>query len=384
MYNRILIVGGTFDRDGGKSSGLIEKLGAAIKAEAPGFDTFVWNGGSIDELREVFEKTDKNDFVFWFANVSNDEEKVRDVKSVAPHTLLITSKRNDYTESGKQKYDFEELLQRALSIKANLCYEFCKQASGIFSIKVFDPLGCVWYQGTDIQEAAKATIDRLMYLASVTRKASVPTADMPEFVFTENDKKFLEFVRSSAETFHTLMCLPPDVKRFVGNASLRFKEPTRCMNGFPAMRKDGYVLISRRNVDKTGISEKDFVPCFLDENGNVAFGGENKPSVDSPVQLRLFNKLPNVDYILHGHCYIKGAPTTSLAIPCGAVEEVGETLKCISDNFGSYDKDFYTVNLKGHGCLIMANEKALDKMKEVEFYVRPMPEFMTENKNICL
>ena len=381
MFNKVLIVGGTFDRENGESSGLIDKLGEAIAMAAMSANNSaveVYNGGNVEYLKDLLEKTPEKDFVFWFANVSNDEEKIRDVKSVAPHTLLITSKRNDFTDDTctKQTYDFEELLQRALAIKANLCFEFCKMPDGIFKMKIFDPLGCVWYEGTDINAAAKAAVDRLIYLLSVTRKPSVNTNDVPEVVFDDNDKKFLDFVRSSAEVFHKLMCLPPDVKRFVGNASLRFKEPTRCMNGFPAMRKDGYVLISRRNVDKTGISEKDFVPCFLDENGNVAFGGENKPSVDSPVQLRLFNKLPNIDYILHGHCYIKDAPMTSLAIPCGAVEEVGETLRLIENAYGTYDGKFYTINLKGHGCLIMANTEELDTMKSVEFYVRPLPEFM--------
>ena len=381
MHGKVLVVGGTFDRNDGKSSGLINKLGKAIAIAAMAANNStveVQNGGNIERLKELLDETPDNDFVFWFANVSNDEEKIRDVKAIAPHTLLITSKRNDFVDETftKQKYDFEELLQRALAIKANLCFEFCKMPDGIFKMKVFDPLGCVWYEGTDINDAAKAAVDRLMYLSSVTRKPSVNTEDVPEVVFNDTDKRFLEFVKSSAEVFHRLMCLPPDVKRFVGNASLRFKTPTRCMNGFPAMRKDGYVLISRRNVDKTGISEKDFVPCFLDEDGNVAFGGENKPSVDSPVQLRLFNKLPNIDYILHGHCYIKDAPMTSLAIPCGAVEEVGETLRCIEDAYGTYDGKFYTINLKGHGCLIMANAEELDKMESVEFYVRPLPEFM--------
>jgi len=172
------------------------------------------------------------------------------------------------------------------------------------------------------------------------------------------------------------MCLPAEVKRFVGNASLRFKSATRCMSGFPAIRRDDYILISRRNVDKTGISEKDFVPCYLDEDGRVAFVGENKPSVDAPVQLRLFNALPNIDYILHGHCYIKGAPMTSMAIPCGAVEEVDETLATLAKQYKTLEGTFYVLNLKGHGCLIMANSDKLDVMKDVEFYVRPMPEYM--------
>ena len=167
------------------------------------------------------------------------------------------------------------------------------------------------------------------------------------------------------------MCLPDHVDRFVGNASLRFKEPTRCMNGFPAIRKDNLVLMSRRNVDKTGISEKDFVPCFLNNDENVEYFGENKPSVDSPVQLRVFREYPNIDYILHGHVYIKNAPFTSMPIPCGAVEEINEIIANVPK-----DTDFAVLNLKGHGCLIMSSAENLDRMNDVIFEVRKLPEII--------
>lgn len=378
MCKKILIVGGTFDRKEGKASGLMARFADAVlaalknKAEI----TFI-NGGNISTLQMTLEHLAKmpQDYVFWFANVSNDEEKIRDVKAIAPHVMLVTSKRNDMVDREK-KYNFEELLQRALNIKANLCFEFSKSTSGLFNIRVFDPLGCVWYDGLDIKEAAKACLDRLDYLSFVTRKPSIQVDSASEFAFNENDRKFLDIVHKSADTFHKLMCLPPDVKRFVGNASLRFKSPTRCMSGFPAIRKDNLVLISRRNVDKTGISEKDFVACALDDSGSVAYTGDNKPSVDSPVQLRLFKALPNIDYILHGHCYIEDAPFTDMAIPCGAVEEADAVTGLIEKHYGGCDKTYYAINLRGHGCLVMANTAELDRMGSVQFYVRPIPEMM--------
>lgn len=362
---KILIVGGTWNEKGGMPSSIIKKMHKIMNVAN------VHNGGNYEDLKKIIESTPKYDYIFWFANVEdNSLEKIRNVKDYAPKSLLITSKRND-----NNKYTFEELLQRALSQKANLCFEFSKVADKLFNIRVFDPLGCIWYNGTNIDEAIKATLNRLEYLKSVTRKPSINVGEAFDIEFNENDKKFLEFIRESGETFHRLMCLPPDVKRFVGNASLRFKEPTRCMSGFPAIRKDDIVLISKRNVDKTGISEKDFVACYL-EDGNVAYKGDNKPSVDSPVQLRLFKQLPNIDYILHGHCYIENAPMTSMAIPCGAIEEVDETIKCIKQNYDTLNNNFYVINLKGHGCLIMANADTLDKMREVKFIVRTIPEIV--------
>lgn len=375
---KLLIVGGTFDDNGGKPSGLINKLADEL-GKSKEHNITVKNGGYFNDINNILDDTINFDYVFWFANVDNSKEKIRDVKSVAPHCMLIISKRNDFVD-GKQKYELEELLQRALAIKANLCFEFCKLEDKVFKMRVFDPLGCIWYEGTDLAEATKATLSRLDYLSTVTRKPSVKEDTSLSFEFNNRDKEFLEIIKSSAETFHKLMCLPPDVKRFVGNASLRFKTPTRCMNGFPAIRKDDYVLISRRNVDKTGISEKDFVVCHLNDDGNTVYSGMNKPSVDTPVQLRLFKALPNIDYILHGHCYVKDAIMTDRAIPCGAVEEVNAVLTAIERSNSAVnplDHDFYAVNLKGHGCLLMAGSEKLDLMKHVEFYTRPLPEIMT-------
>ena len=370
---KILIIGGTFDDNGGKPSGLINKLADSLNR--PAYELTTYNGGYFNDINNILDTTKNYNYVFWFANVDNSKEKIRDVKNIAPHCMLITSKRNDFVGE-KQKYELEELLQRALAIKANLCFEFCKLEDKLFNIKVFDPLGCVWYDSTDLTDATDATLKRLEYLSTVTRKPSIEEKNTLDFEFNEKDREFLEIIKSSAETFHKLMCLPPDVKRFVGNASLRFRMPTRCMNGFPAIRKNDYILISRRNVDKTGISEKDFVACHLDDNGNTVYLGENKPSVDSPVQLRLFKALPKIDYILHGHCYIKDAPMTGKAIPCGAVEEVDAVLETIK-TMDMYEQiDFCTINLTGHGCLILANTDKLDMMKSVEFYTRPMPEIM--------
>lgn len=396
---KIIIVGGTWDKNGGKPSGLIRKLESALARKGEYEVLRSVNGGNYDELQGILDSTPDYDVVFWFANVvDNSLEKIRDVKSVAPHTLLVTSKRNDYVfdENGRQtyhrKYDFEELIQRALAQKANLCFEFCKgerEWGTKFGIRVFDPLGCLWYEGFDINAAAGATYKRLKYLASVTRKGSISVGEAPDGIeFTEEDYRFLDFVKSSADTFHKLMMLPEHVDRFVGNASMRgnhlsFSEPTRCMNGFPSIRKKGTVLISRRNVDKTGISLKDFVPCHLGDDSEVCYFGEKKPSVDAPVQLQLFNRLPNIDYILHGHCYADGAPMTGSAVPCGALEEIDEVMDCIRRNYNE-GSDFIVLNLKGHGCLIMAGKERLEDMKTVQFSTRPVPELMFASVSIEL
>lgn len=375
---KTLLVGGTWDQTGGAKSGLVRKIENILSNKVQMMDTY--NGGYFKDLTSIIKKTDQYDVVFWFANIpDNTLEKIRDVKSIAPYTLLVTSKRNDFIKEGEKKYNFEELIQRALSQKANLSFEFTKNINkNKYEIRVYDPLGCLWYQGYDIETATQNAISRIEYMSSVTRKESISIGERIDIIPTDRDIKFLEFVKQSAETFHKLMLLPDHVDRFVGNASLRFNKPTRCMNGFPGIRKNDTILISKRNVDKTGITFNDFVPCKLGEKGEVTYLGNNKPSVDTPVQLRLFSKLKNIDYILHGHCYVKDAPITKMAIPCGALEEIDEVMECIQKNYKE-DSDFIVLNLLGHGCLVMAGENKLNDMASIDYIVRTIPERMINN-----
>lgn len=74
----------------------------------------------------------------------------------------------------------------------------------------------------------------------------------------------------------------------------------------------------------------------------IYYCGDNKPSVDTPIQIRMYDKLPNINYMIHSHCYIKNAPYTKNALPCGAIEEVDEILNIIKE---SYDNDYLNITI---------------------------------------
>lgn len=157
--------------------------------------------------------------------------------------------------------------------------------------------------------------------------------------------------------------------RFMGNAS------TRCCHGFPSARSDnGTVFMSRRNVDKTIISSDEFVEVTNDaSSGNTLYFGDQKPSVDSPVQLRLYERYPNVNYIVHGHVYVKGAPFTDACIPCGFLEELEEIANKFPDMLRRAlvsTAGNFVINLRGHGCLILASDVAY--LTGHEFLSRPV------------
>ena len=350
---KYLVVGGSFDDNGGRSSSLVSKFEQELK-NAGVEDVKVLNGGQFSEIEGILERTKDADMVLWWANVPNDKPKIRDVKSVNPKCMLVTSKRND-----GGKYNFSELINRALGAKANLCVEFSK-VDDRFQMFVFAPLGNEWYKGFDIGACCKALASRLEFLNGITREGCVPAkfeAEVPD------DKEFFQIVKDYAKVFHELINPAKEVTRYLGNSSFR------CQRGFPSFRQDGIVYVSRRNVDKRFIDKDNFVPTMLSRYHNgVLYQGEYKPSVDTPIQLRLYEALPNINYMIHAHVYLEGAPFTKHMVPCGGLEEVGEVLSVLEDD----SKDFYAVNLIGHGCIAMA--KTAEQLKGLPYVGRVLPE----------
>jgi hypothetical protein len=274
------------------------------------------------------------------------------------------------------------LISRALAIKANLTIEFSKQEDK-FNMMLFDPLGNVFYDGFEVSEMCNKLLIRVDQLMHFTRVPSVQdTENEAPSIF--GDSEFFKFARNCADIFHNLIRPTKGTERFLGNMSFR------CQNGFPSFRgENGIIYVSRRNVDKSEINAASFVPTYLDENMNTKYFGENKPSVDTPVQLRLYKLFPWANYMLHAHCYVDTfrMPETVMLhtenpIPCGALEEVNEISKLASEYTFKYSLTprLLAINLKGHGCLLIAKDveifKELQKHKDNCFVQRPMPELV--------
>ncbi len=362
---KIMLVGGTFNYAGGKSSGVVSKMIAVLNAAFP--EPTCYNGGFVDELHsQILPQAADHDIVIWMPNVPNDAPKMRNVKEINPKVILVSSKRND-----NAKYAFSELINRALQQKSNLVIEFTRyEETGAFGMRVFDPLGTLYYRGSDVVQMTIEVCRRAMALKRFTRVQSVQV---------EGDKtapeqtEFFEFARGCSDIFHNLINPDAGVTRFLGNMSFR------CQNGFPSFRgDDGLIYVSRRNVDKRYINAESFVPTYRGEDGKVCYYGENKPSVDTPIQQRLYELFPQMNYMLHAHCYINlpGTVKTKHPVPCGALEEVQEIINATMYN-GMQEHKLITVNLVGHGCIIMA--ATMDEIKSIPheaFYARAMPEVL--------
>ena len=380
MESKILFVGGNWDLNGGKESKIVNEFAKYLP------NATVYNGGDYKDLNKILESCINYDVVIWWANVPNELPKIRNVKEINYKTMLVSSKRNV-----DNQYSFQDLLQRSFALKSNLTIEFSKK-DNLYSMKLFDPLGNVWYEGTDIKECSKELLERLNFIKSITRESTTSSEEnigalawffnmFKEEMYKSDDnpaipikKEFLTLVKDYASKFAEATFQTKDVKRFLGNASFR------CPKGFPSFREGKYIFVSRRNVNKEFISINEFVPVYL-ENGKIYYCGEYKPSVDTPVQVRMYDLLPNINYMIHSHCYIDGAPYTERAIPCGALEEVDEISELLSKYYDNdFTRDFYLMNLTGHGSIMMSQNPS--QLANITMVGRELPENMYAKKLI--
>jgi hypothetical protein len=354
---KTVIVGGDWDQNGGRSSFWVSQLSEALVRKGNVSYT-LFNGGVLGDLiKTVSSRVFKNaDVLLWMPNLSNVEDKILpNIKKNYPKLVLIQSKRVD-----ERDYSQLYLIKRLLSSHSALGLVI-DASNGKNQCKVIDPLGNLWYEGVNVPDIAEALFTRAFAIARMSRVGCVRSGDRENFTL---DPKYLEVVRELGIEFDNVINAA-NPERFLGNSS------TRCSHGFPSFRSKGEMFVSKRNVDKTIISSEQFVEVELDSIG-VRYKGDHKPSVDTPIQLALYRKYPNVNFLVHGHCYVEGAPTTEENIPCGFTEEVNEILKVQPQT----DMLKFVVNLKGHGCLLFSD--TIEGLKDHKFISRDVFEDMME------
>ena len=142
---RILIVTGTFDESGGRSSKIGNQFVSGFRSRTNTTSVTSINGGTISLLETLIKNDIKHySAVVWFPNISNNYEQklVSTIKKINKTCTLVTSKRNI-----DNKYTLSELINRALKTKANLFVEINKHG-GLYTGRVLDPLGNCFMNST--------------------------------------------------------------------------------------------------------------------------------------------------------------------------------------------------------------------------------------------
>lgn len=343
LKQKIVIIGGTFDSSGGKSSYIVEQLMKTLGAGGI-------NGGYLTELEIDFTKIDT---LIWMPNIDNSEDKILpQIKLKNPKMLLIQSKRVRDSD-----FQVSDMVGRLLTSHSLLGIMITK-VSGAYFYRVVDPLGNQLGHTSKIGDLARVLYHRIIYIKSLSRIGSWwlgPRRSQPDCA------EFLEVVKSFGDRFSKFVTAV-NPNRLLGNAS------TRCESGFPAIKHDKRIYVSKRNVDKKTLNLGDFVEVESLVN-LVGYYGFKKPSVDSPVQIMLFDHFKNIKYIIHGHAYVKGAAFTTNKIPCGFLEEFED----ITEIYPDPNTRNFVVNLKGHGCLIACDN--LEYFENIKLVGRTLPEY---------
>jgi len=351
---RCLLVTGKFDTYGGRPSKIGQIVAESIVTYNKAFrEVRHINGGRIELIPSLVRDSGPNyDIIFWFPDVADRGFGIKYVDFIKNHNqkcVLVTSKNNIDC-----KYSISKMVQGALKQKANLFVELQKR-SDKYIARVLDPLGNQFSGWSDnFSEVTTALVGRAIRISDFTR---VPSSAAHK-IETPYSGEFIKFVRSTAERIGRFF-QPSLTHRFVGNASFK---------------KDDMVFITRRNIDKATLHCSNFVGISNLQPRGYSFHGQFKPSVDSPIHLRLYEIYPEINYIVHGHAYINGFVTTETVVPCGSLEEADLIHSCFPDK----RRTSFALNLKGHGFIALANE--VDALRDLTFNLvpRPLPEMINE------
>lgn len=350
---KVLLTAGTWDIEGGKKSSLMDKMYNLLKKESD-FEIDFFNGGNIDSLEKIIERAKDYEVIFSIAKIP--ENFTKNVKAINPFAIVIGSKRNI-----DSKYSFVEILNKTLLQRNNLSIMFSKREDDKeYKMTLFDPLGTSFYDGYDLEELVSKMISRVRFIMTTRRER---TYKMEGEVFVPNNEEFFSYVREVAGIFHKTIEHADGVTRFLGNASFR---------------GDNLIYVSRRDVDKALINKENFVAAYLDDDEKVYYYGDYKPSKDTVVQTRLYKMFPNINYIIHSHCYADEAYFTDIPVPCGALDEIDEVLKVLQEKYNNdFSLSYYKFNLKGHGCLIFGG--SIEELKGTKYVTRHLPERLEED-----
>jgi ribulose-5-phosphate 4-epimerase/fuculose-1-phosphate aldolase len=159
------------------------------------------------------------------------------------------------------------------------------------------------------------------------------------------DQEFLDMVKKISGKIEAL-----NAGRFFDNCSTRYTSlfPFARIN----VKSTIGAYVSPGDIDKNEIRCEDMILANMPIGAGVYpfdYIGQKKPSVDTSIHLTTYKQYPHINYIIHGHAYIRDAKHTREYYPCGDLREAEEISYFISGKSVSY------FNLKNHGFIILAN-----------------------------
>ncbi len=336
---KTIVVGGNFGTL--KSSKVVIEIAKNLANSSS--EITVLNGGEINEL----PKTLDYDLSIWMPNITNEEEKHYPIKRKG--SVLICSKVM------REGYKDTDAISRIFKMHGNAVIAIYTNEKP-FTFRLIDALGNEWYNGSSIETLVEKIIQFYSWTKQAKRINSIPDDSLHKEKH-ENIAKLLT-INNRLAKFVQKQC----GDRFFGNIS------TRCLKLFPTTSDKFGIYVSPRNSNKELLTPEDMVYMTSD----MHYKGNAKPSVDAPCQITIYQSNPKLHYMIHGHAFIEGIPTTKEYYLCGDVREAYEVSKLIKESKG-------TVNLKNHGFLIYAG--TIEELQKIVDNLITKGEFSYERKS---
>jgi len=334
-----VVVGGNWDPRYGRPSKLAKSLADNMSADL--FNGGLIHGGvGVPDLVSI-SRILGHKLIVWMPNVPNAVAKVYPEKRRGATLVVSKVMREGYTSADAAK--------RIFAMHGNAVIEIYTSEDGQYKFRLADALNNTWTESSSIKDVASGIKDLHVWSRKQKRIGSVRSINWPE------DKATVKYL-------HRFLTINRKVQsqvtkrvgeRYFGNLS------TRCMKLFPSMSDVAGVYVSPRNSDKRSLEPADMVRAWLEDGKVVYFHPDYrvKPSVDTAVQLELYSR-SDICFMIHGHAFVKGAPTTWEYFPCGDLREVLPLWDLINDGPSSG-----AINLKNHGFLLYSQHlRDLDRL----------------------
>jgi len=202
----ILLIGGTFDHNGGKRSKIFDEIIENFEVDSGR----TLNGGFVNDLNLIDFRL--YSVIRWAPNVDNNEEKILGkIKEINSKAILVSSKqiRDNVT------YTNGDIVGRLLKTKSNLgiVFDISKKP---FNLKLVDPLGNCYYDGENCNVLGSVLKKRISTLQQMNRAGSIYLGERPPFE--------IDIVKTFGTEFSKHVNAI-NLNRLLGNAS------TRCSTG---------------------------------------------------------------------------------------------------------------------------------------------------------
>lgn len=351
---KFMLVGGTFHEklEKVKFSSIVDKLGKNlinIYKDSIYYilNSYVYNNKEYNPLISAARISKYYDLNIWMPDISNDFEKHYPTK--AKGNVLICSKviRDGRTVHDAVNRIFKMHANAVIAISRDTSDSF--QSSVTYKFTLLDALGNVWVETTDIKKLAQIIYKFYKWTKQAQRVGSISVPK--EYKLKDNEKQRLKkFCKLNSKVANKVEM--GNEHRYFGNCS------TRCSLMFPSTRSTNpnYIFVSRRDSNKKRLTMSDMLVVTMhSDSSRVVYQGNIKPSVDTPIQLQLYKKFPEINYMIHGHAYETTSNFTDKYFACGDIREVESIAKHIKN------VDVGCINLLNHGFILYS--KTLEDME---------------------